>query len=355
MSTLRLLCLSSGLNDRYRHDVLRAIALPYRSRIQYRYSSDIVEPSIQAALGGNRLRGAAALLAHVDASAAGEVGEPLVVTPARRAVLVSSRQIGDYFILVFELWGYVVTEDANGFQATLPDGRPVWAGASAKGFWCAPYEHSQKWEEEFGLEGFQRVARSLKQRADFATQSFFFAIEKLSERGNCLALEPNANGEIILKAGRHFDLRLFHFDPSGDHKALGAAKESISVTLTKPLLESVTQGVIDVDSPYDLKSFLFRTTTLHLANQAGAIVITTIDKQTQQATRIQPELHLPVDVRMPVGRMIVVSAMLAVLLFAQQYIAATAKGPISVATVLVLFGLAVITAGFAIFGLKRPV
>lgn len=360
-----LLCLSSGLTVRYRQDILRAIALPHRSHVQFRYSADIVEDGLASDLQNNAICGAIAMLAHVDCSDSSKVENGLCfVTPCRRAVLVSSRRIGDYFVLVFQLWGYAVAADVSVLQQGLPSARPHWSGGGLKGRWCLRSTH-RGWEQHSGLEGFQQVARLLSTRPDFAGQPFFLAvegifaralaIEGILARGSDGAIEPTADGEVVLAAGKHFDLRLFHFRPDAEHSTATETTGSIAITLASPL-EPVTSTSLAVDSPYDLKSFAFRTLDRVTTAQSAAVVLRVENQGASGANSdpSQPELYLPVRVDPSIAKAVGQVAVLTLLLFVQQFVTASSKGAVSANVAVTLFVLALLTAAFAVFALKRP-
>lgn len=356
--TTDLLCLSSGLTIRYRQDILRALALPFQAHVQFRYSKDIVDPSLMSGLQNDQLAGSIALLAHVDcAKGAKRADETCFITPCRRAVLISSRKVGDYFVLVFQLWGYATTADLEVFQTKVSTARPHWNGDSLEGMWCIPTTHGSEWRQTFGLEGFQHVARKLHTRGDFAQQPFFFAVEALSERGGPDALKPTATGEFVLSAGKHFDLNVFHFAPADDHNIaleLTAATASITVSLTSSVLEPVTAPSLAIDSPYDLKTFAFRATDKIGSTQSAAIVIRALKPGATESDPLHPELHLPVRVEMSIAKTAMQIGALTILLFVQQYIAASARGAVAPSIGVTLFFLALLTAGFAVLALKRP-
>jgi hypothetical protein len=350
-----LLCLSSGLTVRYRQDILRAAALPVQAHVQFRYSRDIVDPSLADRLKSDGLAGSIALLAHVDCVESSRRDDgSCFITPCRRAVLTSSRRIGDYYVLVFRLWGYATSTDLEGFQHTIPDGRPHWNGDSLSGLWCLPTTHGQGWQETFGLEGFQHVARNMHRRRDFADQQFFFAVEGISQRGDPDTISPTSQGETTLSAGKHFDLRVFHFAPTAEHTKNSEMTGAIRVDLTTPL-EAVTSATLMIDSPYDLKSFAFRTSDKVAATQSAAIVLrATKGSDGKEPDLSQPEVHLPVRVEMSIAKTLVQIGVLTVLLFLQQYVTASSRGPVSVSVTVMLFLLALLTAGFAVLALKRP-
>ena len=89
-------------------------------------------------------------------------------------------------------------------------------------------------------------------------------------------------------------------------------------------------------------------------SRSGSIVIRTING-TGEAIQSQPELFVPVKIKPGWVRSIALMATFAVLLFAQQYIGAASKGPVSLGISVSLFLLAGATGVVAVLGLKKPV
>lgn len=349
-----LLCLSSGLTLRYRQDILRALALPLSSRVQFRYSDDIVDASLAPDLERDAISGSVALLAHVECDESSHPAEgPCFVTPCRRAVLISSKRVGKYFVLVFQLGGYAVAEDIDAFQLCLPEGRPRWREGSLGGQWCLRTTHTG-WKQTFGLAGFQDVAIRLSDQADFVTQPFFLAVEGIFQRGRDASIEPSSDGDIVLPAGQHFALRLFHFAPKSDHSRSTEPTGQITVAAASPL-EAVTSATLPIDSPYDLKSFAFRTIDRVAVAQSGALVIRAeCLPGSAHVVCLQPELHLSVRIEPSLAKALGQTAVLTLLLFVQQFVTANSKEAVSAGTAVTLFVLALLTACFAVFALKKP-
>jgi hypothetical protein len=67
------------------------------------------------------------------------------------------------------------------------------------------------------------------------------------------------------------------------------------------------------------------------------------------------ELFIPIRVKSDWMKTVLLIAVIAGLLFAQQYLAAEAKGPVSESIVLALVLLAFLTAVIGVLGLKKPV
>ena len=61
-----LLCLSSGATQRYRQDILRAIAQPAGAVMQFRYSLDLIAESLKQLIAENKLTNERLCIAYLD-------------------------------------------------------------------------------------------------------------------------------------------------------------------------------------------------------------------------------------------------------------------------------------------------
>jgi hypothetical protein len=88
-------CLSSGDRPRYRRDIIRVLAMPPGTWIQFRYARRWIAPAINSRLDDRknrkRLRGTASLVAYIDQ--ADPDTEPQIV-PCRFATLVDAAPLG---------------------------------------------------------------------------------------------------------------------------------------------------------------------------------------------------------------------------------------------------------------------
>ena len=165
---------------------------------------------------------------------------------------------------------------------------------------------------------------------------------------------PDDTGELRLNAGKHFHVKVFHCHPKSNHAVMDAPLGEIQVQFTDKLLVPVALTPLEIDSPYDLKAVAFRTSDDSATTRSGTLVIRSTAVGGTTLDRTQPELVLPVRVPPPLARMFVGAAILAVLIFAQQYVVAASKGPVDFGTTITLLGLASLTGIAALFALKKP-
>lgn len=355
MPHIPLLCLSSSRTPRYRLDVLRALALPIHAALQYRYSADIVDSSLQQQLKQNALKGSEVLLAHVDLATERTDG-PAHVTPVRKAVLQESQQLGNYFILRFQLWGYAVVDDIASFQKTLPVNGPHWEGHELKGLWCLAVQEHRGWAAKSHLDAFQEVTRALCVVKEFREQPFFIGVEGIFARNSDARIKATEEGDFVVGSGSDFEMRIFHFHPDHDHVQWQQKIATIELDATEPLISTVMNQKLAVDSPYDLKRILFKAGEVAGLAKFGTIVVRVVDdtKKELDPDPKQPELVVPLKIEPAWARTVFQIAGLSLLLFLQQYVSASATRNIGVVRAAVLVVLAIATAAVAVFAIKPP-
>lgn len=355
MSGKSLLCLSSGLTPQYRLDILRSLALPLGTYVQFRYGEDIIAKSLRTPLARNEMCGAKALLAHVDCNLAARQSDGLCrITPCRYSVLVNSRKLGSFYFLQFRVEEFAYWGDSASSQREICGDRPFWTTANElAGLWCLELEISeQAWLKEKQLEGWQNVIKLLKKSEDFAKEPFFFAVEGLYLRGEEHPCEA-VDGEFVLRSERDYVIRIFHFHPDADKIKMTVGAGVINVDVSQPQIEAVTSPTLPVASPYDLKSFHFRTAASP-ASKFGFVVVRCA-QDSGEPNISQPELFIPIKVKLAWLRTTILIFTIAALLFVQQYLSVQAKGAVSEGIVVALVVLALATAVVAVLGLKKPV
>jgi hypothetical protein len=351
-----LICLSSGIEPRYRLDILRLLALPIGTHIQFRYAEDLIPGHLLDPLAKNQLASTPALLAHVDCTPeAPRSDQKCPITPCRYAHLIRSTRIGHYFILRFCLTEFAPCSDLHKFDTQISSQRPTWTKTNDKieGYWCfeGPVDH-HTCPHVNTTEAWQNIIKELAQRKDFSTESFFFTVTGIYPRESEELLSPES-GEFNFHANRNYEARIFHFHPPGDMRTMPTNSALIKVEVSSPQLESITAPTLPIDSPYDLKSFHFQASD-SARLQFAALVIRIDNRADGKPVETQPELYLPAKVKPATFRLLASALAIGVLLWLQQWMAAAEKGPISVKDIVILLILALATAFIVVFGLKKP-
>jgi hypothetical protein len=355
-----IVCLSSGLTPQYRLDILRSLALPSGMSIQFRYSKSLVAENLRDDLSGNRLAGAVVLLAYVDCTEAyKKEGVACPVTPCRYAILTTSSRIGSKFFLTFQLGAFAPAAQSTDHGQVVEDASPRWvvaeAGLEIKGLWCfSTTAKSSPVEGSSNAESWETLIRQLATHGDFAEEPLFFVIEGVYERaGDGHTRQETVKGEYRFKSDKDYSLCVFHLHPRRNNVAMPKSVGLMRVKFGEPQLTGITASALPVDSPYDLKYFRFRTGSV-TREQFSSIVIGVEGRETGKQLESQPEIYLPVRCLPLVWKSVTIMVVLAVLLWAQQFVPLASKGGVSLPTSAAMFVLAILISAFLVFGLKKP-
>jgi hypothetical protein len=233
---------------------------------------------------------------------------------------------------------------------------PRWTEAKEpKGFWCFDAElPADALACSCRLESWQQIIKQLWERRDFHDEPLFFVVGGIYERSQDNLVQRHLrSGQYALNAGKDYELQVLHVHPEGDQRKMEEGIGSVRVTFGEPTLKAITSPILPVDSPYDLKRFRFRSQT-ELRASLSSVVIAVLDKNTGKPMESQPELYLPVRCTQNWGKPFFSAALIAVLLFAQQYLGLSSKGAVGAGTAVASLIIALFTAGFLVYGLKKP-
>ncbi len=122
-------CLSSGASPRYRQDILRALAMPKGTRLQFRYDLRWVAPAILDRLSAGSGNGTQCLIAYIDQQDKTKIPE---LVPCRLAKLSDAQTLGTTVSLGLVLDNLAYAEDLGTFNnevktasaGTLPAWQP---------------------------------------------------------------------------------------------------------------------------------------------------------------------------------------------------------------------------------------
>jgi hypothetical protein len=351
----RMLCLSSGRTPQYRLDVLRLLALPRGTEIQFRYDADIVESSLHDELEANSMQNTPVLLAHVDCNDDSKpVDQRCPVTPCRHGKLIDSKKLGNFFILRFTLLEFAPCAEWNVLSTKISDRSPHWTEGRTDpvGLWCFSSDLVNDCPGADGPGAWQEVVKRLWRTKDFNEEEFFFSLTGIYSRNNKKSIAPH-NGEFELNAGKEYEFKIFHFHPKSDGYKMPSNVAMLRLETGPDYLTPVTTPVLPIDSPYDLKSFHVRTGS-PATSQYTSAVLRFVKQSDATAILSKPELFIPIKVKPSQAKLLISTLLIAMLLFLQQVITAIASGSISNTICLVQAGLAVLTALFVVYNLKKP-
>lgn len=109
------ICLSSGASPRYRQDILRAIAMPKGSQLQFRYDSSLLASGIRNSIGEISKMGGTCLIAYIDQS--DQSKEPELI-PCRFAQLSDVKAHGTTVSLTFIVEDFACAANIPEFNVT---------------------------------------------------------------------------------------------------------------------------------------------------------------------------------------------------------------------------------------------
>jgi len=355
-----IVCLSSGLTPQYRLDILRCLALPSGMSIQFRYGQSLIAENLHEELAANRLVGSVVMLAYVDYTEAyKKEGATCPVTPCRYATLTNSSRIGSKFFLAFDLGPFAKTLQPPAVDEMLGNNSPKWTsgenGLEVRGLSCFSTTAKPSLADSSpSVETWEALIRQLATRSDFAEEPLFFVIEGVYERSkNEDKRQEPVKGEYRFKSDKDYSLRIFHLHPRRANVAMPKSIGMMKVRFGEPQLSGITASALPVDSPYDLKYFRFRSGSV-TREEFSSIVIGVEARETGKQIESQPEMYLPVRCVPVMWKSVIKMFVLALLLWAQQFVPLASKGGVALSTSVVMVLLAILISGFLVFGLKKP-
>lgn len=345
------ICLSSGASPRYRQDVLRAMAMPKGSRLQFRYDSRWIAPGIRDRLSTGGAKSTPSLIVYIDQHDSTKVPE---LIPCRFAMLVDAVSHGTTVSLVLALEEFGYAEDLNAFNnearsasaGTLPTWQPD--GKIRGAYWLEIGQEPRTVVKSLKLAEWEKIVAQIAGHPDFAHESYFYTMEAMIPVGLEIPVSPQG-GVYELAPSQEYELRIYHFHPAnvpvGPRLRLDTSSRWLTFT-TNPLLI--------LDSRYDLKRVRLKTGRPTARETA---VLTILRDGTIGEANL--EFDLPLQIRGTFWSTLGYGTLLGILLAAPQVVAAFSNPtlPLRNATVIsIVSGILGLGAGIvAAFGLKKSI
>jgi hypothetical protein len=256
-----LLCLSSGFTRRYRHDVLRAIAMPSGTRFHFRYELGLIPDGLQAPISRNEFKGEDLCLAYLDRT---DPNRPPEVIPCRAAKVVETKTIGDFCTIEFELSGFYLAPDLAAFNSQLSARTgylPHWKDdGKLSGHFCHQLDSNPaSLRSTCDISDWQELVKQLSNRKDFASEPFLYHVRGLYVPGQKDAIAPDA-GIYRVKGGTSYEIRVIHYTPGETHDRVAVEDVNWLVADADPAnISFITTTSLAIDSAYDEKKIRFRT------------------------------------------------------------------------------------------------
>jgi hypothetical protein len=249
------LCLSSGSSEQYRRDILRALAMPPGTRLQFRYWEKHVHPTGAKPEEHRELQPGSSLIAYVDQTDMQGKTIPTIV-PVRFAELVSVTRHGSMYALQLELRAFCVT-DLVAFNAATREHPthtpPEMVDGKMVGQYWLDFEPGMTVRPTSDLNAFEKTVTELASHADFATEKLFYHLRAITATSNGRPITP-ADGEFALRANASYKLEVYHFrsSPNGDVRLI--------IESGTPSIAIRTNPILYIGSRYDFKIVGFRVT-----------------------------------------------------------------------------------------------
>jgi hypothetical protein len=250
------LCLSSGSSDQYRRDVLRALAMPAGTRLQFRYwEKHVHQPGAKAGDDRELLPGPS-LIAYVDQTDMQGKTIPAIV-PVRFAELISVSRHGSMYALQLELREFCVASDLAAFNKATRDhpthSPPEMVGGKIVGQYWLDFDPKNTVRPTPDLTAFEETVTELASHTDFKFEKLFYHIQSVTATSTGRRITPT-NGEFTLAANASYRLEVYHFrsSPNGDTRLV--------VESGTPSIAIRTNPTLYISSRYDFKWVGLRVT-----------------------------------------------------------------------------------------------
>ena len=172
-----LLCLSSGARARYLDDVIRALAMPTGTRLQFRYGEYWLDDRVLQKIKNKAILGKEAIIAYIDQSQPGVVPK---IVPCRLAVVREVAPLGTTVSITLEVTKFAFVEDIASYQERvrqIDDGLlPHWVEENGttkcKGKWFLELpNHFCDFVDTTNLKPWEKIVKTLVNSDDFKKYS----------------------------------------------------------------------------------------------------------------------------------------------------------------------------------------
>ena len=301
-----ILLISSDAARRYSDDIIRALAQPPGTDLQFRYDLNHFDPALRVRATTGRLTSTVAMIAYMAANkAAGTV----TLASVRMAVIKHCKMVGSSCILTLGVGNYLVPLDDAAIRARLSPHEarllPSWQGGQ--------HPHGHFAIEVAGtleaghvaaagkeMEAFEKTAAALGQFAPFnsATGIAFFAVSSIVDEAPGAKRwwrrpVPNPRLEhdrFQLKSGSRYNVDVYTYRPAGSMLTGPATK--LTIDSDEKAVRFTSSKEMVLDSRYDLNRFSFTTDQLLNAVPAGLRIALAITSGTPPAAEQRCDIIL---------------------------------------------------------------
>lgn len=258
---------SSGSRPLYLENIVRSLAMPPNTVIQYRYSESIVSDRFKAATADGTVVGQIAYLSYLDNR---DKNRTPTIVPVRESKIVESVKRGSSYIIKLRVGRYIDHSKIADLQQYLrtmvsEDPLPDWGpNQNSSGYWAARLKAELKSEylvpHDFAgathLAAFESTARLVGQGLDFAGNDRLFANVIGIYDASGVPIAPSVTGTVTLNAGQTYHLKVYHYlDRHDSHLQWKPFWLSLASETSK--LNFRTASIYEVGADYDEVDFVF--------------------------------------------------------------------------------------------------
>ncbi len=345
------ICLSSGASPRYRQDVLRAMAMPKGSRLQFRYDSKWIAPAIRDRISAGGVESTPSLIVYIDQHDNTKVPE---LIPCRFATLIDAVSHGTTVSLVLALEEFAYAENLPAFNNEMGTASagilPTWQpdGKIAGAYWLEIGQAPRTVVKSLKLSEWEKIVAQIAGHPDFANENCFYTMEAIIPVGLETMVSPQDN-VYELAPSREYELRIYHF-----HPATVPVGARLRLDTSSRWLTFTTNPLLIMDSRYDLKRVRLKTGAPSTRETA---VLTILRNGANGNANL--EFDLPLEVRGTFWTTLGYGILLGALLAGPQIVAALSNPNLpaqNVAVISIVSGVLGLGAGIlAAFGLKKSI
>jgi hypothetical protein len=344
------LCLSSGSTPQYRQDIIRALAMPTGTRLQFRYQDRWVSQPVRANIRAGKFQADTTIVAYIDQS--DKTAIPRIV-PCRLAKLVDPRSQGSTYTLKLELGSFCYAADLDKFNSELRAAAadlPRYVNGNIAGLYWLELPEPDSVTQSSDLGDWEKIVKQLAATTDFSTESMFFHASGIRSVADHTAV-PMEEGDFVVKADADYEIDFYHLHPTAFTSVeLDLETGSKSVCF-------ITNPKMELASRYDLHEIRFHVADPSQDPSGNSHALLSVYR-TQSNTR-EWFFDVPLRIRRRIWRRILVALILGVLLAVSPVVSALTDDRMTVplkTVVIVVTVVSSILAGFAaVYGIPKSI
>jgi hypothetical protein len=305
-SSAMILLISSDAARRYRDDIVRALAHPRGTQLQFRYDLVHLDPVLQARARAEGLGGLSALICFMATDKQKKAAE---LASVRAVTIKRSELVGSSCVLTLTADDYVAPLDDADIRARLSPAEvallPAW-GAAANPRGCFALQVSNQVHpahvSSIGdqLTEFEATAAKLGAFKAFDQTSgiVFYAVWSIVaddapgfwwERK--VEAPRYAHGQFELKSGVRYTIAVYSYRPAGS--AVTSATTKLVIDSDEKAIRFTSAKEVALDSRYDLQRFSFTTDQLLNGVSAAMRLALSIPSGTPPVPEQRCDIVLP--------------------------------------------------------------